>query len=216
MPIAFFDLDRTLVRVNTGQLWVRQEWREGRISWWQSTRAMGWIAGYHLGFSRMESVLEEAIASLKGSTEAELEARTRSFYAREVAETFRPGARAVVAAHQAKGDTLALLTSASSYLAEAVGEVLGIPHALCNRFEVVGGQFTGKPVSPLCFGPGKLVHAQRLAAELGEDLGSASFYTDSYSDFPVMDAVGHPVAVNPDPTLRRVALKRGWEVVDWG
>lgn len=216
MPIAFFDLDRTLIAVNSGQLWVRYERKGGRIQLSQALRAGMWIFGYHLGFSRMEPILEEAIASLEGQGESELRDRTRHFYETEVRGTVRPGAARSLARHREQGDVLALLTSSSSYLSAEFQEQLGIPHACCNHFEVREGRFTGRPLGSLCFGAGKLAHARRLAAELGEDLRNASFYTDSYSDLPVMEEMGHPVAVNPDPSLARAARQRGWEVVDWG
>jgi HAD superfamily hydrolase (TIGR01490 family) len=215
VALALFDLDRTLISVNAGQLWVRNELRSGRIGRWQATRAAVWIAGYHLGFSRVERVLEDAIATLEGVSEAEIDARSLAFYEQEMAGTYRPGAREAVERHRARGDTLALLTSSSIYLARPVQEALGIPHALCNRFEVVDGVFTGQPIRPLCFGPGKLDHARRLAEELGEDLANASFYTDSASDLSVLEAVAEPVAVHPDPRLARLAKKRGWRVEDW-
>lgn len=213
--IAFFDLDLTLLNVNAGKLWVRHEYRRGRISRSDAARAGVWIAAYHLGYGRMERILGAAIATLAGQTEAELREDSRAFYTAEVASHFRPGARAAVAAHAAAGDALALLTSSSPYLCEPVQEELGIPHVLCNRFEMMDGRFTGQPELPLCFGPGKLVHAQRLAERLGVALRDCTFYTDSWSDLPVLEAVGRPVAVHPDPRLSREAKRRGWEIARW-
>lgn len=216
MALALFDLDRTLLSVNAGQLWVRREMRLGYIGRWQATKAAAWIFGYHLGFSRIEKVLEDAIGTLRGTSEEAVDRRTRAFYEEEVAATYRPRAHDALEAHRARGDTLALLSSTSIYLARPVMEALSIPHALCNRFEVVDGVFTGRAEGTLCFGPGKLEHAQRLASELGERLEDATFYTDSMSDRVVMEAVGTPVAVHPDPSLARLAAKRGWRIEDWG
>lgn len=216
MALALFDLDRTLLSVNAGQLWVRREMRSGHISRWQATKAAAWIFGYHLGFSRIEKVLEGAIASMAGASEAEITARTLAFYAEEVAATYRPGARAAVEAHRAAGDTLVLLSSTSIYLADPVMAELRLDRALCNRFEVNDGRLTGRALGEICFGPRKLGHARTLAEELGADLAEATFYTDSASDLAVMEAVKHPVAVHPDPTLRRIARRRGWKIVDWG
>jgi HAD superfamily hydrolase (TIGR01490 family) len=215
MALALFDLDRTLLSVNAVQLWVRAERRRGAIGGVQAARAAVWIASYHLGFGNVERVLEDAIATLRGESEAEFDARTIAFYAAEVASTYRRRAREVVDRHRARGDTLALLTSSSIYLARIAQAELGIPHALCNRFEVVDGVFTGKPIRPLCFGAGKLTHAEMLAETLGEDLAEASFYTDSASDEAVLKAVANPVAVHPDPRLLRMAKKYGWKVEDW-
>jgi HAD superfamily hydrolase (TIGR01490 family) len=164
----------------------------------------------------MEPVLEEAIATLRGQSEDELRSRTLHFYETEVRSTLRPGVKEVLERHRREGDVIALLTSSSPYLSEAFQKMLDIPYACCNRFEVKDGAFTGEPIRPLCFGAGKLAHAQELAAKLGENLKDASFYTDSYSDLPVMERVGRPVAVHPDPSLLRAARKRGWEILDWG
>lgn len=213
--IAFFDLDLTLLSVNAGKLWVRSEYRRGRITSIQAARAGVWIAAYHLGYGRLERILTDAIGTLAGQTEDELRADSHAFFHREVADFVRPGAKPVIEAHRAAGDAIALLTSSSPYLCEPVQESLGIPHVLCNRFELRDGRFTGKPELPLCFGPGKLTYARRLAERLGADLRDASFYTDSWSDLPVLEAVGHPVAVHPDPRLARVARERGWTIAEW-
>lgn len=215
MPVAFFDLDRTLISVNAGKLWVRSELRQGYLGRWQAARAGFWIFGYHLGFSRMEGVLEDAIATLAGDREDEIAARSAAFYSAEVAPTYRRRAREIVEGHRAQGDVLALLSSTSVYIAQAVQAELGIPHALCNRFEVKDGVFTGQPVRPLCFGTGKLDHARALCEQLGEDLADATFYTDSASDLSVLAVVGRPVAVHPDPQLARIARRRGWEIQGW-
>lgn len=215
MAVAFFDLDRTLLSVNSGELWVKSELRLGYVTRWQALKAVAWITGYHLGFSRMEPVLEDAIATLRGVPEDEIRARTQRFYEAEVAATFRPGARRAVAAHREAGDTVALLTSSSPYLSAPVQAELGVDHVLCNRFEVRDGVFTGRPDGPLCYGPGKLVHARAFCAERGEDLAAATFYTDSASDLAVLEAVGTPVVIAPDPQLRRVATRRGWRIEDW-
>jgi phosphoserine phosphatase len=93
---------------------------------------------------------------------------------------------------------------------------LGLDHSLCNRFEVDGrGLHTGRPLGALCYGHGKVAHAEAYARERGVALESCAFYTDSYTDLPVLERVGRPVAVHPDPRLARVAKRRGWRVEDW-
>src|SRR5262249_50238053 len=92
-----------------------------------------------------------------------------------------------------------------------------LDEVLCNRFEVDGqGVYTGRVSGALCFGLGKLAHARTFAQRAGMRLSDASFYTDSYAGLPVLEAVGRPVAVNPDGRLRHEAMRRRWEVVDWG
>lgn len=215
--IAFFDLDLTVLGRNSGSMWVKYELRDGHISRWQALKAAVWLTRYHLGFARLEDALLESIASLTGKAEAEVLARTMDFYEREVRQLVRPGARAAIERHRAAGDKLWLLTSSSNYLSEAVARQLNLDGSLCNRFEVdSSGRYTGKPQGALCYGPGKVDVARRFAQEQGVALADCAFYSDSTSDLPMFEAVGRPVAVNPDPRLRRIALKRGWPVEDWG
>jgi phosphoserine phosphatase len=90
-----------------------------------------------------------------------------------------------------------------------VAEDLGLDDVLCNRFEVdETGAHTGRPVGTLCFGAGKLDYAEVYAGDRGVSLADCWFYTDSFSDLPVLERVGHPVVVNPDPRLRREAERR--------
>ncbi|MBF5041413.1 HAD-IB family hydrolase [Aggregicoccus sp. 17bor-14] len=219
MAVAFFDLDKTLLAANSGVLWLRRELAEGHISRLQALRASVWLARYHLGFVSMEDALLRAIAQLAGTEAAPIVRRTEAFYAEQVRALYRPGALEALARHRRAGDRCVLLTSSSGYLSELVAKDLSLDAVLCNRFEVdAAGRHTGRPLGGLCFGSGKLAHAQAYLASLGGGVGlrDCAFYTDSYSDLPVLAAVGHPVAVNPDPRLRREALRRGWPVVDWG
>jgi HAD superfamily hydrolase (TIGR01490 family) len=215
--LVFFDLDKTILSVNSGTLWVRREVALGHLSKRHALRAMTWLARYHFGFASAEAMVAEAVAHLAGTEAAVLRARTERFFAEEVRQTYRPGALEAIRSHRAAGERLVMLTSSSNYLSCLVAEELGFDEVLCNHLEVdAAGRHTGRVVGGVCFGAGKLPHAQRSAAAHGGGLAGATFYTDSYSDLPVLEAVGHPVAVNPDPRLRRHALKRGWRVVDWG
>ena len=216
MPTAYFDLDKTLLARNSATLWVESELRGGHIRWTTALRAATWIARYELGMARMEEAVLAAIASIEGQSEQVIVDRTEAFWKEQVRHLVRPGAREALDRHRAAGDRLVLLTSSSLYLSRLAQEELGLDAILCNRFEVKEGSFTGRPEGGLCFGAGKLDHAQADARAHGEVLGEATFYTDSRSDLPVLEAVGKPVAVNPDPRLRRPARRVNWPVVDWG
>jgi HAD superfamily hydrolase (TIGR01490 family) len=218
VAIAFFDFDRTLITANSGVLWLRSELRLGNISYWKALMATAWVARYQLGFARTGHLgLKRAIASLAGSAEADLRERTLAFYEEHVRSLYRPGARRAIEEHRAQSDELVLLTSSPAYLAELVADDLRLDAVLCNRFEVdERGCHTGRSLGELCYGEGKLIHAVAYARKRGLGLKACTFYTDSFSDLRVMEAVGRPVAVNPDQRLRRAALARGWPVVDWG
>jgi HAD superfamily hydrolase (TIGR01490 family) len=215
--IAFFDLDKTLICRNSASLWIRFELADGRITRWQALQALTYVLRYSLGIVDLDAAIRASLATLNGQREAVLAERAGVFYERIVRRLFRPGAVQAVHAHRAAGDRLVLLTSSSNYVSERVCRDLGIDDFICNRFEIdAAGCYTGRPIEPLCYGPGKVELAQRYAS--GRDLSFADciFYTDSAADLPMLEAVGRPVAVHPDPKLRRVARQRGWETVDWG
>lgn len=216
MSIAFFDLDRTLLSVNSGSGWVRSEFADGFITRWQLVRATLWLARYHLGLADMEQVLRDAVMAYAGHPEAELRERTRLFYEREVRHRVRPGVPEVLERHRAAGDELVLLTTSSNYLSELVGAQLGLDDWLCSRFRVDGaGRLTGEP-EVLCFGAHKVRLAGAYAAARDVELERCAFYSDSITDAPMLEAVGRAVVVEPDPRLRRLARARGWAVEDWG
>lgn len=217
MGVAFFDLDRTLLAVNSAVLWVRAEVAAGHVRRRDAARGALWFARYQLGWVPEPAELARAVALLAGTDAEALRARTRAFYLQAVRGRYRPGALAALAEHRRRGDRRVLLTSSSGYLADLVAAELDLEATLCNRFELdAGGRHTGRTLGPLCFGEGKRAHAEAYAREAGVPLADCAFYTDSFTDLSVLEVVGHPVAVHPDPRLRREAARRGWPVVDWG
>jgi HAD superfamily hydrolase (TIGR01490 family) len=215
VSIAFFDLDRTLLAVNSASLWIQRELRAGNLRKVDAFKAAAWVALYQLGFGDIEQVIERAVMTLAGKSEVDIQARSLAFFQEEVQARVRPGGLRVLDQHRESGHQLVLLTSSSPYLAAPIAKQLGLDGYLSNSFEVQSGAFTGRVIRPLCFGRGKVDHARRFAKESGVGLEACAFYPDSYSDLPMLEAVGEPVAVHPDPRLARAAKKRGWPIVDW-
>ncbi len=217
MSIAFFDLDRTLLAINSGSAWLRYELRAGRVPPVLALRAFAWLLRYSLGSASMEASIRAAVASVRGQSEADMRSRVGDFYARHIRDAYRPGARETLAEHRNAGHRLVLLTSSSNYVADLVCADLQLDDYLCNHFIVdANGLYTGAAREPLCFGAGKVQLAQRYADRIRVPLSECWFYSDSHSDAPMLEAVGKAVAVHPDPRLRRLAAKRGWPVADWG
>ena len=110
---------------------------------------------------------------------------------------------------------LSILSSSPTYVTRPIAEALGIEEVISTQFEVDAGLFTGRLVGPACVGQGKVHWAEDLGARRQLDLGASWFYTDSYTDLPMLERVGNRVVVNPDPRLKRAAKRRGWPVQDW-
>ena len=212
---AFFDMDRTLVRENTGRLYVRYLRQRRKAKLGHSLRVAYWVLQYKLGLLDAEKATKRALRSMAGQLEAEHEALCRDWF-RDMVSTFvSPRAREVVADFRSRGFLVAILSASSPYATRPLAEHLGIDDILCTRPLVADGRFTGAVEEPLCYGAGKVHHAEAFAKERGLDLGASFFFTDSASDLPMLLRVGNPRVVNPDPRLRVEAWRRGWEVVSW-
>lgn len=212
---AFFDLDGTLLTVNSARLWLSRERRLGHVSTWQLARAALMLVSYRLGILDMESALRASLTTLRGVSEEHIRAETRAWWREDVRAFIAPGARATLERHRDRGDKLVLLTSSSRYAAEMAREEFGLDDALFQRYELRDGCFTGEPLPPICFGAGKVHVAEAWAREHGIDLRESSFYTDSSTDLPMLERVGHAFAVQPDPRLRIAASARSWPILDW-
>ncbi len=212
---AFFDMDKTLLRCNSGAVWARYLRRRGEISLYEMVRAFAWILQYKFALLDFESVTRRLAADMKGQPEVELAEKCRQWVGEELVPQVFPTARERIARHRQDGHVVAMLSSSSPYVAEPLGHELALDAVLCTRLEVQAGKFTGRVLPPVCFGAGKVTWAEQFAVEHDIDLEQSWFYTDSYSDLPMLRRVGRQVAVNPDPRLRRFARRAGWTMEDW-
>ncbi|HND12096.1 MAG TPA: HAD family hydrolase [Pseudomonadota bacterium] len=212
---AFFDMDLTLLRVNSGSRWVKYLRKRGEIGLPMLIRSGIWLLQYRLSLLDMESVAAMLAADMAGDSEADTRHKVAEFYRTELQHTISPDARAQLDQHRQDGDAIVLLTSATPYVAEPLAAELSIPHVLCTRLAIENGRFSGRVMPPACYGSGKVHHAEQFAKAHGIDLAQSSFYTDSYSDLPMLLRVGRPVAVNPDRRLLRYARRQGWPTLRW-
>ncbi len=212
---AYFDLDGTLLSVNSARLWLRREWRTGRITPWQAVRGAAFLVAYRAGLADIEYATREALATVRGIAVDEVKGWTEEWFEKEVTQHAAPGARPTIEAHRARGHALILLTSASPYEAAPAAALFGLDAWISSSYEVVEGRFTGEPIVPLCYGAGKIHHAEAHARGAGIDVDRSFFYTDSYTDLPMLERVANPRIVAPDTRLRLEARSRGWPVVDW-
>ncbi len=212
---AFFDLDRTLLRCNSGSKWLRFLHERGEISTWMMLRSVLWLIKYELSILDLETLATGLIADLRGDLEQDMRDKAEIFWERVVRPAISPLARQALVEHREKDHVIALLSSTTQFVAEPVAAHLQLEHILCTRLHVESGRFLGTCERPTCYGPGKVVHAERFAAVHAIDLSQSYFYTDSYSDLPMLQKVGAPRVVNPDRRLRRYAQRSGWPILDW-
>lgn len=209
-------MDRTLLRKETASLYVRYQRDIGEATLRDLAQTLLWVGQYTMGVLDMARVAEKVLLTLRGMPETVLAARCDDWFRIYVEPHIADGGREAVLRHSAAGDLCAIVTGASPYAARPLAQRLRIPHVVSSVFEVdEAGLFTGRAEPPLCFGEGKVARAEALAAAHGFRLEDATFYSDSISDLPLLERVAEPVAVNPDPRLRRIAVRRGFRIERW-
>ncbi len=214
-PAAFFDMDRTLIRCNSGTLWIRWLRQRREISFYETARALGWLAQYKLSVLDMEAVATKVIASMRGQSEGELVDKARVFFDELIATEVAPKALEAIARHRADGHVVAILSSSTPYVVEPLARHVGIEHVICTRMNIADGRFDGTHRRPTCYGAGKVHWAEQFAREHDVDLAKSFFYSDSYTDLPMLERVGIARVVNPDTRLKRHAKRVGWQVDEW-
>ncbi|HAL38263.1 MAG TPA: HAD-IB family hydrolase [Polaromonas sp.] len=139
------------------------------------------------------------------------------FVAAEIVPRISPAARDAVALHRSKEHRLAIITVTHSFLSSAIGELFGVP-VIAPRAEVRGGHLSGRIEGALCFREKKLTCLSIWMESEGlgdEAIGERYFYSDSANDLSLLEAVSHPVTVNPDSRLAVLAQHRGWPMLRW-
>jgi HAD superfamily hydrolase (TIGR01490 family) len=212
---ALFDVDRTLVNVNTARLYARWQLQKRGAGLREYAALAGVLLQYTFGTLDAERAAATAFQRVRGTSEAALRAECLDWYARHVRPHISVRGRREVQRKRREGALVAILSASTPYLTEPLAEELGIDHVLCTRMTVSDGLFTGGYEPPLCYGAGKVAHALAWAVQHGIDLGRSTFYTDSISDLPMLEVVGSPVVVNPDPLLRLTAVRRRYPVESW-
>lgn len=215
---AFFDLDRTLIRRSSAAALARPLHDRGVIGHRQLARS----AFLHLLFAargadvdRMRGAAAEGLGALAGLRVDEL----RTIVAEAMESVLRPLVYAeplrLLEQHRARGERTYVVSGSLQEIVEQVALDLGFDGAVGSVCEVVDGRYTGR-AARILLGDEKAAAVGELAAADGLDLAASTAYSDSAADLPFLEAVGHPVAVNPDAALRRIARARGWPVLEFG
>jgi HAD superfamily hydrolase (TIGR01490 family) len=214
-PAAFFDLDRTLMAGSSGFLWARAAYEAGMIS----RRRLLADAGNNLRFrlrgstdAWTDKVRERIGEQIRGVPVRDLQRLSPRVLALVLPRLY-PQMLDVAYDHQDAGRSVYICTAASNEMAELLAHVLGFEGGIGSKSEIVDGLFTGRPAGPFCYRDGKAAAISELAERERLDLGASWGYSDSESDLPMLRLVGHPVVVNPDAELTRIAAQEGWDIL---
>ena len=211
---AFFDLDRTLLRRSSALALAPAFRARGLISRSQVAKAAAWQLLFVARGASHQAVRRAAVDGLtilRGFTPEEM----REIVTESMELVLRPLVYAesldLVERHRKRGEPVYVVSATLQEIVQAIADDLGLDGALGTVCEVVDGKYTGRALRALHAGA-----KAECIRELGHDLAASTAYSDSHTDLAFLEAVGHPVAVNPDRTLRRIARHRHWPVLEFG
>ena len=212
---AFFDLDKTLIEGSSAIHFARASYHRGMVSRRQLARDLWDNLLYRLSGStdeKTDMLRNRVLEAIAGRRVVDL-ARLGPEVLAGVLPRAYPEMLEVAWAHQDAGRAVYIVTAASQEMAESLARVFVFDGGIGMRSEIRDGVYTGRPDGPFTYREGKATAIREVAAREGIHLAESWAYSDSESDLPMLRAVGHPVAVNPDAALLRIARQEGWQVM---
>jgi HAD superfamily hydrolase (TIGR01490 family) len=215
MKLALFDLDNTLLAGDSDFEWAQFLIEQGVLDREvYEARNQGFYDQYKAGTLDIFEFLDFQLKPLSRHPREVLDAWHREFMERRIRPSVHDSARALVERH--RGDLCAVITATNSFVTAPIVREFGIEHLIATEPEVRDGAFTGNVTDIPCFREGKVQRLESWLESQGRDLASFEaswFYSDSLNDLPLLAHVTHPVAVDPDDTLRAHAQAHGWPVI---
>jgi HAD superfamily hydrolase (TIGR01490 family) len=211
--IVFFDLDRTLVSVNSGKVLIKAAYAKGFISRLELIKAF-WLS-FLYKFELMDTlrIIDSMAGWLKGVSETELEVLTKEIFETHIKMSIRPEMKEEIIWHKKNGNEVIILSSAIAAVCKPVAEYLEIDRVICSGLEIENGIFTGHSSGLFCFGQEKARRLIEFCKARNISTSITWYYGDSIADLPVLLASGNPVCVYPDKKLLKEAKKRNWRVI---
>ncbi len=212
---AFFDLDKTLISRSSTLAFVPSFYRHGLISRAQAIRGAFAQLAFRLGGAdhrQMERIKEQLTRLCRGWPAERVSEIVTTYLGQTIGPIVYREARWLVDEHKRAGRDVIIVSTAGEEMVGPIGGMLGASEVIATRMRLADGRYTGE-VEFYAYGEAKARRMRELAGERGYDMAQCFAYSDSVTDLPMLEAVGHPHAVNPDRELRRVACERGWPVL---
>ncbi len=214
MALAIFDLDNTLLAGDSDYLWgqylVEKKYVDP-LSYQQANQA--YYDQYLEGTMDIYEFLAFQFKPLADHNLTELLQWRQDYLATKIDPIILPAAITLIDQHRQQGDTLLIITATNDFITQPIAEKLAIPNLIATKAEIHNGQYTGEVEGIPSYQHGKVTRLQSWLDEHGQSLEGSYFYSDSHNDVPLLTQVTHPVAVDPDPKLKAIAMQSGWPII---
>ncbi len=214
MKLAIFDLDSTLIAGDSDHLWGEFMSERGHVDAGAYRRAnAAFYRDYLAGRLDIDAFLAFQLKPLGQHKRATLETWRGEYLEQKIKPLVLPAALALVEKHRRQRHQLLIITSTNRFIAEPVAALFGIDQLIACEPEMRAGEYTGRASGIPAFAEGKVKRLKDWLEQGGHCVSESWFYTDSHNDIPLLGEVDHPVAVDPDETLRKQASEAGWPVI---
>ena len=214
MPLAIFDLDNTLIGGDSDYLWTQYLVERGIVDGPHfAAENERFYRQYEAGTMDIHEFLRFQLQPLAQHDRSQLEAWREDFMTTKIEPILLPQAAVLLDRHREAGDTLLIITATNRFITAPIAALLGVGHLIATEPELRDERYTGEVEGTPCYQRGKVTRLHRWLQEHDADLNDSWFYSDSHNDIPLLEEVSHPVAVDPNPSLRQEALKRGWPII---
>lgn len=213
--IAFFDLDRTIIKAISGNALVKSAYRKGLMSTSDLIRAFYLSVVYKMNLRDPQLIIDEMVSWVKGMHEKTVSDLCFEVFRDVLLPTVYKEAEAEIKIRRDEDTKLVILSSALTPICREMAKHLEMDDIICSELEVINGYLTGFPVGHLCFGAEKATRLKEYCEKSNTNTSEAWYYGDSISDLAVLKSVGNPVCVNPDKKLYKEAIQRGWKILWW-
>ncbi|NNM79937.1 MAG: HAD family hydrolase [Gallionella sp.] len=218
MNLALFDLDNTLLNGDSDFEWSQFLIRIGVLDRELfAAQNLKFYEQYKAGTLDIHAFLDFQLKPLSRHPRSTLDIWHRQFMRESVLPMVTRASRELVARHQAADDVCVIITATNSFVTAPIAREFGIAHLIATEPEHRDGEFTGRVAGVPSFKEGKITRLNEWLDARGWTLDSfadSTFYSDSHNDLPLLEIVRHPVAANPDDTLRTHAERQGWPIIN--
>ena len=212
--IVFLDLDRTLIKGHSQELFMKYLFKKGILSKRLCARITMHYFAYKFGLmDNFDLLRNEAFSVLKGISVKKMYRVYDDFFKEIIAPRFKISMINIINLHKARGDFLVLITATMSEIAERASQALCLDYAIATELETRHGLYTGKILNSPVYADEKAKIATKFVKAKSFTLFESYCYTDHVSDLPLLSIVDIPIAVSPGPALRRIALRMGWLII---
>ncbi len=213
--IAFFDLDRTIIKAVSGRELAFGAFKKKLLSWYDIANAIFLSIAYKLKLRDPLTTVEKMITWVKGLSEETFNILCNDVFYDVLLPSVYSEVIPEIEMHRKNNAKTVILSSSVSQVCREAAIHLSMDDFICSRMEVVNGYLTGYPEGRLCYGEEKKTRLMEYCEKNDNIPEESWYYADSISDYPVLSIVGHPVCVNPDKELIKKALDYGWKICKW-